>query len=420
MVNHLLKLAVHAGLLASIIVFLAVPSTTPVKQSIASLSKETLTAATFFVPSITIAQLQKDYREVNTSRSSSAPQKKIRVLIVPGHQAELGGTEFRDILERDIVVDIANSLGELLSRNPHYEVFVSRGSAAWNPIFQDYFDTFSNEIAAFRDSQMREMSSLVADGSFRIEPNQVMHNSASSEASIQLYGINKWASEHKMDITMHLHLNDHAERRSGEVGKYDGFSIFVPDSQYSNAEASRAIGEAIAVRMNAYHATSTLPKESSGVIDSRELIAIGSNNSIDGAALLMEYGYIYEPQFLDRSVRTLAVNDYAYATYLGLQDFFGDSVNTSTGSTAFPYEWSLVSADKKETGPGIYALQAALRHLGYYPPSGETFSDCPVSGKMGPCTQAGIRALQSAHGLEQTGTLGSQTRVALESELSKP
>ena len=131
------------------------------------------------------------------------------------------------------------------------------------------------------------------------------------------------------------------------AGKYDGFTIYVPDHQYSNATASKAIGDAIAVRLNAYHATSTAPKENKGVVPDQELIATGSNNSAGAASLLIEYGYIYEPQFQEPSVRSAAINDYAYQPYLGLQDFFKDPVASAYGSNSFPYDWTTVTALKK-------------------------------------------------------------------------
>ena len=169
----------------------------------------------------------------------------------------------------------------------------------------------------------------------------------------------------------------------------------------------------LAARLGAYHATSTLPGESAGVVEDQQLIAIGSNNSADDAALLIEYGYIYEPQFQNASTRALAEKDYAYATYLGLRDFLKDPENSPTGSAALPYDWSDTVVSSGEKGAGVYALQAALHHLGYYPPAGKRFSDCPVSGLAGACTTAAIKIYQSSRGLEATGTLGPQTRGAL-------
>jgi len=343
---------------------------------------------------------------------------KVRILIVSGHQPNLGGTVFGGVQERDVVVDIADSLAGLLSQNPRYEVVVARTKTAWNPILQTYFDTHATDILSFRQDQALQMVNNLANGSFKLEEDQVYHNTTSTEGAIQLYGINKWANENNIDITLHLHLNDDDIHRAEVVGKYDGFAVYVPDHQYANASTSRALGEAIATRLNAYHATSTLPIEDAGVVEDQGLIATGTNNSVNNAALLIEYGYIYEPQFRIASVRPVAVTEYAYQTYLGLQDFFNDPVKVTTGSIAFPYNWTAVTAKKNTRGPGIYALQSALHSLGYYPSPEKNFSECPISGVAGACTRSAIIAYQRAHKLAETGTLGPKTRAALKKDLA--
>lgn len=381
---------------------------------------EAQTFGTVPLSNITVAKINADYYGAPANPSAASTTPKVRILIVPGHQPDYGGTVFNGVLERDVVVDIANALAKLLAQNPHYEVMVARTKTAWNPILQTYFDTHAADITTFRQSQALLMANSLASGSLQLEPDQVYHIATPTDAALQLYGINKWTNENNYDITLHLHINDDDTHGSKEVGSYDGFAVYVPDHQYANATTSRAVGEAIAVRLNAYHATSTLPLEDKGVVEDQGLIATGSNNSVNDAALLIEYGYIYEPQFRIASVRPVAVAEYAYQTYLGLQDFFNDPVVATTGSTAFPYNWSVVTGKKNTKGPGIYALQAELHHLGYYPSLGKSFSDCPVSGMAGACTRSAIKGYQIAHGFEATGELGPKTRAALQRDLALP
>ncbi len=416
--DDLLWLTAYAGCIASVVLFIAAGGVTWT-------IKGTQTAAVFFVASITAEQIQNDYRAVNaaapvTNPSDATSAKRVRILIMPGHQPTKGGTDFGGVYERNVVVDIADALATLLSQNPHYDVMVARTKEAWNPVLQNYFDTHALEIETFRQSQTAQMKNYLASGSILPEADQVYHNSVSTQAALQLYGINKWSSENGYDIILHLHINDYAGSPEDYGDKYNGFAVYVPDHQYSNAAASLALGNAIAVRLSAYHATSTLPKEDKGVVPDQQLIAIGSNNSVDGAALLVEYGYIFEPQFQDASVRPVAVADYAYQTYLGLQDFFKDPLAPSYGSVSFPYDWTKVTGMKGERGPGIYALQAALHHLGYYPPSGRSFSDCPISGAAKACTRSAVEEYQRARGLEETGVLGPETRAALNADLVTP
>ncbi|MEK7604237.1 MAG: peptidoglycan-binding protein [Patescibacteria group bacterium] len=420
--NDLLWLAAFAGCVSSITIFLIGGGASSLDRSLSWVSREAGSAAAFFVTSITATQIKNDYHSNTTGSVTDTPPanaavRKVGILIVPGHQPTSGGTEFNGVYERNVVVDLAEELGALLAQNPHYSVMVARTKETWHPTLQNYFDTQADAIETFRQSLREQMKDHIAAGTILPAADQVYHNKTPLEGALQLYGINKWAGEQGYDITLHLHLNDDAERRARRAGEYSGFAVYVPDRQYSNAEASKAIGVALAARLNTFHATSTLPKEDRGVVEDQQLIAVGSNNSASSAALLIEYGYIYEPQFQNREVRAIAVRDYAYQTYLGLQDFFNDTPSTAPGSLAYPYDWSEVTAKKGEKGADVYALQAALRSLGFYPPAGKSFSDCPISGVVGACTRSALEAYQAAHGFGVTGFVGPATRAALTAEV---
>src|SRR5437868_3753787 len=86
-------------------------------------------AAVFFVQSITVEKMRGDYLAMNTvgdpltsTPTSPAAPSKVKILIVPGHEPDFGGTAFGSIYERDIAVDIAEDLARLLGQNPRYEV----------------------------------------------------------------------------------------------------------------------------------------------------------------------------------------------------------------------------------------------------------------------------------------------------------
>lgn len=381
-------------------------------------------AAVFFVESISINQLRLSYASLggapttNTSGASQPSQpEKIKILIVPGHEPESGGTEYGGYAERDIVVDIADDLAALLRSNPHYDVTIARSKDAWNPILSDYFNQHAADIAAFRAQQENLMLGYEEAG--RIVPEDAMqqidHHTAADDVALRLYGINKWADENGIDIMLHLHINDYAGRRGADG--YTGFAVYIPEHQYSNANASRAIGDAVAARLNAYHATSTMPQEAVGVIEDQQLIAIGSNNSADSASVLIEYGYIYERQFRDPAVRALAESEYAYQTYLGLQDFFKDPASSPFGTNVLPTFWSTVPTPRT-TSPDAYALQTALHRAGLYPAPGQSFSDCPITGYFGPCTTAALQSLERGSGVLPTGQLDTATLAQLRSRLA--
>lgn len=284
-------------------------------------AQESLSAAVYGVVSITSSDLRFAYKHAQPTRRNA---EKVHILIVPGHEPTEGGTMFDGVYERDVTVDIANALAAELANNHRFEVTVARTKDAWNPILANYFKDHADDIAAFRLKQTALTDSLVARGMLQIEPNQVYHNTAPDDVSLHLYGINKWASENDVAVTIHIHVNDYP-RKLSRAGTYTGFAIYIPDNQYSNASASKEVGTAIAARLKKYEPTSTMPGEIGGVVEDQDLIAIGSNNSADDASLLIEYGYMYEPQFLTAPVRTVAIAHYAHATYLGLQDFFTDS-----------------------------------------------------------------------------------------------
>ncbi len=393
------------------------------------ISAEAKSAAVFFVQSITVEQLHLTYASGSQTNASTAnapatptptpTAQKVKVLIVPGHEPDSGGTQFGDYTERDIVVDIANDLAALLESNPHFDVTVARTKTSWNPILEQYFTQNWDAISAFRDQQSALMNQYIASGKIIPENNgeQVDHKAAPTDTAIRLYGINKWASENNIQITLHLHINDYAGRSGGDIGNYTGFAIYVPNYQYSNAEASKALALPIAYRLSAYHATSSMPLETPGVIEEQQLIAIGSNNSADAASMLIEYGYIYERQFQDPATRAFAENEYAYQTYLGIQDFFNDPVHTYFGTNVLP---KVVATDltPKTTSPDIYALQEALHYKGLYPIATQNFNDCPISGYFGDCTKTALSAFQTESGLPQTGLFDTQTAAAIQSVLA--
>jgi N-acetylmuramoyl-L-alanine amidase len=416
--RDLREIALYAGCLVALNVLVVVPKDVLQRELGVILANIKQPAATFFVTSTTSAEIRSSYqREVSFSARDYTSERKVHVLIVPGHRPDGGGTEFGSVYEREVVVDIADHLAAFLRKNSHYEVIVARDKKKWNSTLDRYFENKEDRIVAFVDKQKELMTRYINRGKI-VSEEGVPHNAVESSSALKLYGINKWASENSIDITIHLHLNDYAGRKSGKVGEHSGFTVYVPDHQYSNAAASKDIGTAIANRLRAYHATSTLPGESAGVVEDQYLIAIGSNNTADGASVLIEYGYIYEPQFINAAVRPLAVEDYAYQTYLGLQDFFSDPVLNTSGSAAIPYDWSEVRLGGTKASAGVYALQSGLRHLGYYPPKGKSFVDCPISGVTGACTKAALKAYQAARGLTATGDVGPQTREALGQDLA--
>ncbi|MCR4334367.1 MAG: N-acetylmuramoyl-L-alanine amidase [Patescibacteria group bacterium] len=257
-------------------------------------------ASVFFIDSITVDDLHNRYNN-----------GKVKILIVPGHDDKYFGTEFRGVREADLTADLGQELLAKLKNNSRFEVYITRDRNGYLPEFQNYFDTQKGEVLKFQKSQKAIMNAYMkkgqVDGVFGVQ-----HNNAPSVVVYRLYAINKWANDNKMDLVIHLHFNDYAGRKAGQVGKYSGFSIYIPEYQYSNAKASVAVAYNVFMSLLNHSKSSNLPIESQGIIPDQDLIAIGSNNSLDSAGFLIEYGYIYEPR----------VPTFAEDTYQGLLNFF--------------------------------------------------------------------------------------------------
>jgi N-acetylmuramoyl-L-alanine amidase len=380
-------------------------------------------AAVFFTPSVTVRDLREHYdkAEKKSLMRKSGGAERLKILIMPGHEPFSGGTSFKGMQEKDIAVTLAKKLALKLSADPHFEVIVARDYTSWHPSIAEYFDTHWEEIKNFRLGQKAEMAKLVSEGKIVKKTDGIVHNNAPEASAIRLFGINKWVNENGVDIAIHIHFNDYPRGNRGAPGEYSGFTIYVPDWQYSNAEATKVMAKAVFARLSRLFATSDLPQEQDGVVEDQDLIAIGQSNTVDAASMLIEYGYIYEPMITNDMVREAVLDEMALQTYLGVEDFFGGKIVGSMptggrfGSTLLPHTWTtkIISATSAQSFD-VISLQAALTVEGMYPPAGRTKNECPVSGTFGNCTQAALAAFQSKYGISgEQGIIGEKTLAKL-------
>jgi len=396
----------------SVIVFLlAVLMTVVFQPSFEKLFSQVqkFTASVFFVDSSTKESLQTTFVQAKNGG------RKMKVLIVPGHDNETVGAQFGNTTEAKLNLELGEELYKLLNKNSALDVTLARMENGYNPILANYFNTNRNIISDFIASQKNLMTEFLRTGKLRAV-SEIEHNRAPNDTAIKLYGINKWANENKEDIVIHIHFNDYPRKKLGSRGEYSGFSIYIPESQFSNAKGSKALAEAVRKRLRIFYPQSDLPREDVGVVESQDLIAIGAYNTLDGAGLLMEYGYVYEPSFTNRNLRAVVISDLALQTYLGLMDFFGEKVaDGGINQTHFlPFTWENDLEKKERIGRDILSLQAALVLEGVYPPAGETKNDCPLSGKFASCTEKSVKAFQEKYGISPaTGMVGERTRAKL-------
>lgn len=397
-----------------------------------------------FKESVSASDMREKYDE------ALASGKKVRILIVPGHEPGFGGAQYSGYYERELVVSLADKLASELRKDPRLEVLVARGNEGWNTDLSRYFDKSMKTIQKFVDTHKKEMKKLVRRGKVEKNEEQASHNAAPNDVALRLYGITKWSNERDVDLMIHIHLNDTGGHTDSTPGAYTGLAIYVPDSQFGNAKASKAIATPVFKHLNTFVAKSTLPIEDKGIVEDQELIALGANNTSEVPSILIEYGYIYERMFTDDAIRGRVFDELAYQTSTGVRDFFGvkpDSthvtyvippvpvpvvtlpvvplpattippvaVTTPVPVTSAPvckaFESTLVldTTDAKTNGE-VTRLQKLLAKDTTIYPEGK------VSGYYGPATDKAVKALQVKKGLAKVGdsaygTVGPKTKAA--------
>ncbi|MES2436417.1 MAG: peptidoglycan-binding protein [Patescibacteria group bacterium] len=354
---------------------------------------------------------------INEYKTATKTGEKVKILIVPGHDDEYWGTEFGDVREADVVVAIGQYLYDYLKNDPRLDVQITRTQMGYTPTFKNYFTDNRQQIQDFITTSKAAHQQKISAGEIKTTEN-VPHNDARPEVALRLYGINKWANENDVDITLHLHINDHGGRPWGQVGDYTGIAVYIPESQYSNARTSAVLGESVLRELLLKNSVSTLPGESRGVVEDQDLIAIGARDTVKSAVALIEYGYIYEPQYRNLAIQEQVAKDLAQQTFLGVHRFFGDRDVYATGQaatakpitistpakTTFAYSWKK-DLKKGSSGSDVSALQTALTNSGVY--------SCGSTGTFGPCTETGVKAFQKKYKIPQNGLVGPMTRAKL-------
>jgi len=344
-----------------------------------------------------------------TSFLDNFSTKKVRILIVPGHEPDSGGTNFGKLYERDLAVTIGEDLQQILDSDSHYQSFITRDAQSWNPIFTDYFQNNWNQILAWEQSAKIDFLKSTST----ISSLEEIHNNADVDDAMRLYGVNKWSNENNIDLMIHIHLNNYPGASKKIAGKYSGLVMYIPSATLQNNTISRPIAERIFNRLSLYNPISNLPVQSQGLEEDSSLIAMGAYNTSNVASMLIEYEYIYDPQIVNPQVRDIAFKDLAYQTYLGLQDYYNKNLNITATSSYNPsvnvYVWNTPVTSVDSNPEDIYAMQTALIMDNDYPPKGKTKNACPHSGTFGTCTRLAIQAFQKKNNIVGESFFGQKT-----------
>jgi peptidoglycan hydrolase-like protein with peptidoglycan-binding domain len=331
------------------------------------------------------------------------------ILIVPGHDNDSNnGASFQNIREADLNVKLGKEILKFFNQDTRFKASLARDEKGYDPKLAEYFVSSSSEIVAFREEARKNWRDKITQGTIEAK-TIVSHNNAPENDSLKLYGLNKWANEHNIDLILHVHFNDYPGRVYTEVGTYSGFTIFVPERQLPNASTSQEIGQGVFARLKKYFPLSDAPQETAGLVEDQELIAIGSNAALKKSALLVEYGYVYESQFIHSKIQPLIFRELAYQTYHGLKDYLKSKENVFRENLILPYVWSKKLQKGIANDVDVLALQVALIEEKLYPPEGKTFNLCPLTGIFGDCTRNAVLAFQNKYNLLPTGIVDQET-----------
>jgi len=280
----------------------------------AYINKYSNSATVFFSTVISTEDLLKKYT------SSVEQEKVVKILIVPGHEPDLGGAIYKGLKERDLNLLLSEKVRKILGKNIKFEIIVSRDTNGWNPTLENYVNTNNAEILSWVNDKKKVMNELVETGKISVVKSEMGHMRAPLNSAIFLYGINKWAGENKIDIVMHLHFNDNLKYKGKPT--YAGFSIYVPEKQYSNSTSSKDFANFIVPELLKIQKVSTMPEESNGVNEDQELISMGRYNTSNTLSVLIEYAYIYEGFMQKTKTRNAFIDKAAASTARAINNFF--------------------------------------------------------------------------------------------------
>ena len=270
-------------------------------------------SAAFFSIGISIDDLLHKY-------SDTTKNEKIKILLVPGHEPDFGGAEYKNLVERDLNLILSEKIKTILEKNHKFDVISTRYDNGWNFKLQKYITDNKSSIQSWIKTMKNEMMRLVNDGKIMKVNSKMGHTIVSTNTAINLYGINKWADDEKIDMTINIHFNDNPKYKGKP--NYEGFTIYIPEKQYSNSSSSEILAKDLFNEISKIEKPSTMPEENTGIVEDQELIALGSYNTVNSLSVLVEYAYIYENVMQSTTTRDDFMDEAASSTAAAINKFF--------------------------------------------------------------------------------------------------
>lgn len=247
---------------------------------------------------------------------SPSPTPQFHILIVPGHDTATGGGSYLNVYERDVAVEVAQDIAAILAHDTRIQIMIARDTAAWNTTLATYSATQEQEILSFKTEHQNTEKALLASGQKKIVSDIASHTSVDKKTAIQLYGINKWANEHDVDLLLHIHFNDSGRPNRAQPGSSHGFTLYIPESQLANSARSRDIARPIFASLK-----ELLTPEVNAIVEDQSLIALGASGTLTKPSILIEYAYIYERPLREEVTRKAFVQSLAEKTAAGIETY---------------------------------------------------------------------------------------------------
>lgn len=252
--------------------------------------------------------------------SIGVPDKKVKILIVPGHEPNAGGAdEFKTIKERNLNLQLSENIKDDLLENTDYQVVLARNENGWNLDLQNYVTKNSNKIMSWVADMKNKLFAKVDKGTFKIIKLGMEHNDAATSAVLYLYGTNKWIASNNFDLVLHVHFNNNPKINGRP--NYRGYCMYVPDSQYGNASSSKILADYLNKEISKIEKPSNMPQEKDTIIPDQQLIATGVYDTLKIPSVVVEYAYIYEPMMLSSSTRNLFIQKAASSTATAISNY---------------------------------------------------------------------------------------------------
>lgn len=253
-------------------------------------------------------------------------KRRVHILIVPGHDDDSYGAKFKNTKEVELTRQLGNKLFQYLSTDERVNLVLASDENGYNPIFENYFTNDKKNISNFIESSKKLFIEKLSLNNLSIVDKN-FHNKATDEVVYKLYGINRWVDIQDFDIVIHVHFNDYPGRKKDKVGKYEGFSIYIPGEIFENYESSYALADSLFTELKKVEPVSNFSEEKKGIIEDYELIALGANESLKAASVLVEYGYIYENNIFNPEKRDVTIDNFAYLTYIGIKNIVDQNLS---------------------------------------------------------------------------------------------